>query len=107
MTDKEICDLNVWKVGDVLVGTEMLGHTKTDGVPIYWTDRILITAIGEKYILAKVIWSEGLPVKNRDEGTWSLQCREWKKLCTDKPPCKYEIGCTAYRENECSGEGCK
>ncbi len=68
MTDAEICRTNGWKVGDVLEGES---HPDI-------RLRIRITAIGRSNILA-------VKVRNTDEddtyeSTWSLQCRQWRKV---------------------------
>lgn len=66
--DALLCELNGWKVGDILIGNEGAGYTI-----------IMITAIGERYILARELVSNGY-VSNAEEGHWTLSCRDWKKL---------------------------
>lgn len=68
MTDVEICRENGWIVGDVLEGDEGYGPT-----------RILITAIGEKQILARKLSHSGAGCQG-SESHWTLQCRDWKKV---------------------------
>jgi hypothetical protein len=67
----ETCRQNGWIVGDVLEGDQ--GH----GV-----SRIAITAIGDRLMLAVEIWRNGkpLPADELSEGSWSLNCRDWKKV---------------------------
>ena len=67
-SDVEICRENGWTVGDVLEGDEGFGPT-----------RILITAIGEKHILARKLSHSGTDYQG-SESHWTLQCREWKKV---------------------------
>ena len=71
-TDAETCRLNGWTVGTVLVGDEGYGPEK-----------IQITAIGEKEILAKRIENRHGVVVDGHEGIWVLWCRDWKV-------CRYE-----------------
>lgn len=63
--EAETCRLNGWKVGDRLVGTE-LGRTVT----------LLLTAIGERGILARVVDVDGI-ASDALERSWTLVCREW------------------------------
>lgn len=65
-TDAETCRLNGWTVGTVLVGDEGFGHEK-----------IRITAIGEKSILAKLIEDRNGNAVDGREGSWTLRYREW------------------------------
>ena len=67
-----LCEKNGWKVGDKLIGNEGYGDTI-----------ILLTAIGEENILAREISHNGKP-SNRDEGHWTLSCREWRKVVPPK-----------------------
>ena len=67
-SDAEICREKGWNVGDVLEGDEGYGPTQ-----------ILITAIGEKHILAKELSHSGSD-RQRCESHWTVQCREWKKV---------------------------
>lgn len=67
-SDSETCRENGWNVGDVLEGDEGFGPT-----------RILITAIGEKHILARKLSHSGTACQG-DESHWTLQCRDWKKI---------------------------
>jgi hypothetical protein len=67
-SDAEICREKGWQVGDVLEGDEGDGPT-----------RILITAIGERHILAKELSHSGAD-RQRQESHWTVQAREWKKV---------------------------
>jgi hypothetical protein len=69
MTDAEKCRENGWVVGTVLEGDEGYGP-----------ERILLTAIGERSIMARrVTNNKGETVSDR-ETTWTLSCRNWKKV---------------------------
>jgi hypothetical protein len=63
----EICRRNGWGVGTRLVGDEGRGP-----------DTIVITAIGEECMLAR------LDANGCCEGLWTLACRDWKPV--DAPP---------------------
>jgi hypothetical protein len=67
-SDAEICREKGWNVGDVLEGDEGFGPT-----------RILITAIGERHILAKELSHSGAD-RQRQESHWTVQARKWKKV---------------------------
>jgi hypothetical protein len=67
-SDAEICREKGWNVGDVLEGDEGDGPT-----------RILITAIGERHILAKELSHSGAD-RQRQESHWTVQARKWKKV---------------------------
>jgi len=67
-SDAEICREKGWQVGDVLEGDEGDGPT-----------RILITAIGERHILAKEL-SHNAADRQRQESHWTVQARERKKV---------------------------
>jgi hypothetical protein len=71
-TNASICKENGWVVGDVLEGTEFFREGQE-------TCQIQITAIGEKMILAKRVWSTS-GNHTSDEGLWTLSHREWKKV---------------------------
>jgi len=68
-TDAGRCRANGWQAGDTLEGDEGDGPT-----------RILITAIGEKRILAREISHAGKPCDEERELMWTLRCRDWKKI---------------------------
>ena len=63
-----ICRERGWTVGTQLVGDEGDGPTVIE-----------ITAIGEKLILAKALSRNGRRTPYRGEGTWALDCRDWKE----------------------------
>ena len=71
------CRTNGWTVGTIL-----------EGVEDRYADRIVITAIGEQEILARRIAHcsnvAAVPQKweprDDDEGLWTLDCREWRKV---------------------------
>ncbi len=71
LSDADICRSRGWKVGTALVGNEG-----------FWTDRILITAIGERHVLARKTHRNGVPVESR-EGLWTLHFREWHEVSTE------------------------
>lgn len=66
-TEAETCRLNGWTVGTVLVGDEGYG-----------SEKIKITAIGERDILAKRIENGKGEAVERHEALWSLNYRDWK-----------------------------
>lgn len=68
MSSAEICRLNGWLVGTVLVGDEGYGNTV-----------IRITAIGEQSVLARTI-SHADTLQSRSEGLWDLSFRDWEAL---------------------------
>ena len=61
-SDAEMCRRRGWKVGDIIEGDEGYGP-----------ERILITAIGERRLLAR-------SVDSKHEGAWTLTCRCWKRV---------------------------
>jgi hypothetical protein len=65
----ELCRLNNWKIGTCLEGVET-GPT---------TCVLLITAIGECWILGKCVLHNGKP-RDEMETLWTLNCREWKEV---------------------------
>lgn len=68
-TDAETCKLNKWNVGTVLVGDEGFG-----------LETIVITAIGEKRILARRITNSRGKAINSVEANWTLVHRDWEKV---------------------------
>ena len=69
-TETETCRLNGWSVGTVLVGDEGFGP-----------EAIVITAIGEKSILAKKVRDNtGCAVENPEESLWTLKYRDWVRV---------------------------
>ena len=68
MTDADLCRSHGWGPGTRLVGDEGYGPTVIE-----------ITAVGEKWILAKTLSHRGEQV-DPDEGFWTLSCRKWKKV---------------------------
>lgn len=66
MNSADICRKNGWGPGTEIVGDEGYGPSV-----------ILITAIGEEHILARMIFHDGKPVKN-EENMWTLEHRDWK-----------------------------
>lgn len=69
MTEADYCRRKGWGVGTVLSG-ERHGHV----------DRIRITAIGERLVLAVHVECDGREVPHRGEGPWTLTLRKWKVL---------------------------
>lgn len=67
MDEASVCRRHRWRVGDVLEGIE--GRSVA---------RILITAIGERWIFARAIWRNGRTV-TESECQWALTTRDWKK----------------------------
>lgn len=67
LTSAEMCRRNGWHVGMRLVGDEGYGPTVIE-----------ITAIGERYILAKTISRNGVEDEDEPEGHWTLRNREWE-----------------------------
>lgn len=65
----DTCRRNHWRVGTHLAGDERYGETI-----------IRITAIGEHKILARATARKGKPVQGDREGSWTLDCREWRKV---------------------------
>lgn len=63
------CRRNHWHVGTHLAGDEGYGETV-----------IRITAIGEDQILARAVARKGKPVQGDQEGSWTLYCREWRRV---------------------------
>ena len=72
-SDAEICRGNGWNVGTRLVGDEGYGPTVIE-----------ITALGETHLLAKRISHNGIPEANPYEGSWTLSCRDWKKVAVSE-----------------------
>lgn len=72
MEDAEKCRKNGWTVGAILEGDEGYGP-----------ERIQITAIGERNILARQVAKGGKSYEDR-ERSWTLSCRDWKQVgfCT-------------------------
>lgn len=68
MTDAARCRRNGWKVGDRLIGIGPSNISVT----------ILLTAIGEKFILARSLVFDGVKA-NSGEGLRSLLGRKWRK----------------------------
>lgn len=64
LSDAEICRLNGWFAGTVIEGDEGYGP-----------ERIEITAVGRDSILAI-----SKSARYAHEGTWTLTCRNWKKV---------------------------
>ena len=76
MNSAELCRVNGWSAGTVLEGTE-------SGTGWSTTSRIRITAVGERIILAKKLWQDGVAVEHPDESCWTLECRDWKPVKED------------------------
>lgn len=66
-SDADICRENGWVIGTVIEGTE-------SGEGWSYTTRIVITAVGERDILAREVKRGGY------ESNWTLQYRDWKKV---------------------------
>lgn len=69
LSDAEICRRNGWRPGTLIRGTEHFQSGKSQ------TNTIKITAVGEESILARCVDGDGDP-----EHSWTLKCREWKKV---------------------------
>ena len=68
--DADICRENGWGVG-----TGLIGDADTDPIEIE------ITAVGLKLVVAALVYPDsGGEIHPADEGTWTLQCREWRKV---------------------------
>jgi len=66
----DLCRVNGWGVGTVLEGDEGYGAC-----------RIVITAVGEKSILAREVVCCGHEKHaSSREGSWVLSCREWRRI---------------------------
>lgn len=65
LSEAEICRRMGWSAGTMLVGDEGYGPTV-----------ILITAIGDKRILARSVEHNGKPARGY-ETTWVLDARDW------------------------------
>ena len=68
-SDAEECRQRGFKPGDKLAGNEGFGVTV-----------IVLTAIGERSILAKEISHDGRPESHPYEISWTLSCRDWEKI---------------------------
>jgi hypothetical protein len=68
-SDAAACRRKKWKAGTLIAGDEGYGVTV-----------IKITAIGEENILARPISHDGEPSEVSYEGSWTLSCRDWKKV---------------------------
>lgn len=64
--DATCCRKNGWTTGDILEGDEGFGP-----------ERIVITAIGQASILARLIDRDG---NLHDESLWTLRYRQWRKV---------------------------
>lgn len=73
LSDAEICRSYGWTAGTKLTGDEGFGPTV-----------ILITAIGELKILAKIVSHSGKP-QIGSEMLWSLRERDWDRFEGVKP----------------------
>lgn len=71
-----VCRRKRWKVGDVLEGRE--GRSVV---------RIQLTAIGERWILARAIWRDHRAV-SESECQWALTTRDWKRIPSRTPRTK-------------------
>lgn len=65
----DCCRRNGWGPGTLLEGCEGYGTT-----------RIVITAVGERAILARAISHRGEPSRGRHENSWTLSCRDWQPV---------------------------
>jgi hypothetical protein len=68
-SDADECRKRGFKVGNYLSADEGFGETV-----------ILLTAIGERSILAREISHKGKPVPYSDDVSWTLSCRDWNLL---------------------------
>jgi len=68
--DADICRERGWGVG-----TRLIADEDTDPIEIE------ITAVGLKLVFAALVYPDvGGEIHPADEGTWTLQCREWRKV---------------------------
>ena len=67
-SDAYICRANCWSVGTNLEGDEGFGPT-----------RIIITAIGERCVLARKLSHNGTETEWQ-ETLWTVQARVWKRV---------------------------
>lgn len=65
----DACRRRGWKAGDRIVGCAHWGTTVVE-----------ITAVGKKLILGEIISENGKPPDFTYECTWTLSCRDWKKV---------------------------
>jgi len=70
----EICRLNKWTAGTVLVGDEGYGPTV-----------IKLTAVGKESVLAETLSHNGDTNWARGESCWTLEFRDWKKIKKPSP----------------------
>ena len=66
--DTDLCRQQGWAPGTRLVGDEGYGPTVIE-----------LRYVGNNLVVAKAISHNGVPV-SEPEGTWSLQCRDWKEV---------------------------
>jgi len=69
VSDADMCRQNGWKAGTQLVGDEGYGPTVIE-----------LTAVGERGILAKGISHNGKVEEYPYEMSWTLSCRDWKRV---------------------------
>lgn len=67
-SDADVCRLKGWSVGTVIEGDEGYGPT-----------RIMITAIGERCVLARKLSHNGAETDS-NETLWTVQLRDWKRV---------------------------
>lgn len=67
-SDAYICRANCWSVGTILEGDEGFGLT-----------RIIITAIGERCVLARKLSHNEINTES-GETLWTVQSRDWKRV---------------------------
>lgn len=68
LSDAELCRRNGWRRGTLLKGSEGYGMSV-----------IVITAVGESSILAKLVKHGRKPTPNECEMSWTLHARNWSK----------------------------
>lgn len=79
-TSADFCRRMGWAPGQHLVGDEGYGPTV-----------VVLTAIGESRILARVVLDNGKPDPRSFEGSWTLECRDWQP-CAPPAPASAEKG---------------
>ncbi len=74
MTDAETCRSRGWGVGTRLIGSEAGWNGGPDTSNV-----IVITAIGDRSILARCVEHNGAPHPCREQN-WTLALRDWKEV---------------------------
>lgn len=72
VTSAEMCQRNGWEPGDLLRGSEFCGGRA-------YTITIMLTAIGEEFVMARAIDRDGVVIP-ATESIWDLTWRDWKRV---------------------------